>query len=192
MSMTLQKQCTSQLVDSLTLTAYAEESSTNIIPRFKLSKYFSCSLNGLCVLWRLVFHWLWIYRMDKLNVAESLQNCTHLPVGICKASNRGTTNRQTPWPEFANELYRPTDRRLSAKLAPSFADRGCHVVSAADPYDRNFGFLDRCRYVFFRVALQLYLRGWVNPVLDPLLLGKSSSAGNRIRTSGSVARNSDH
>jgi hypothetical protein len=32
----------------------------------------------------------------------------------------------------------------------------------------------------------------VDPVLDPLLLTKSSSAGNRTPTSGSVARNSDH
>jgi hypothetical protein len=27
-----------------------------------------------------------------------------------------------------------TDRRLSTKLVPSFADRGCRVVSATDPY----------------------------------------------------------
>jgi hypothetical protein len=31
----------------------------------------------------------------------------------------------------------------------------------------------------------------VDPVLDPLLLRKSVSAGNRTRTSGSVAKNSD-
>jgi hypothetical protein len=28
----------------------------------------------------------------------------------------------------------PSDRHLSAKLMPSFVDRGCRVVSAADPY----------------------------------------------------------
>jgi hypothetical protein len=32
----------------------------------------------------------------------------------------------------------------------------------------------------------------VDPVPDPLLLRKSRSAGNRTRTSGSVAKNSDH
>jgi hypothetical protein len=32
----------------------------------------------------------------------------------------------------------------------------------------------------------------VDPVPDPLLPGKSSSAGNRTRASGSVDRNSDH
>jgi hypothetical protein len=30
----------------------------------------------------------------------------------------------TPWPELAKELYRPSDRRLSAKLVPTFADGG--------------------------------------------------------------------
>jgi hypothetical protein len=34
-------------------------------------------------------------------------------------------------------LYRPSDRRLSAKLVPTFADRGCRVVSAADSFGRN-------------------------------------------------------
>jgi hypothetical protein len=33
------------------------------------------------------------------------------------------------WPESASELYRPSGSRLSAKLVPTFADTGCHVVS---------------------------------------------------------------
>jgi hypothetical protein len=40
---------------------------------------------------------------------------------------------KTPWPQSASELYRPSDRSLSAKLVPTFADRGCHVVSVTDP-----------------------------------------------------------
>jgi hypothetical protein len=60
------------------------------------------------------------------------------------------------------------------------------------PYGCILGFLDRSRYFFFQVAPQLYLRGWVDLVPDPLLLTKSGSAGNRTRTSGSVAWNSDH
>jgi hypothetical protein len=39
----------------------------------------------------------------------------------------------TPWPESASELYRPSDRRLSAKSVSTFMDRGCHVVSVTDP-----------------------------------------------------------
>jgi hypothetical protein len=34
----------------------------------------------------------------------------------------------------ANCTDRPSDRRLSAKLVSTFADRGCHVVSVTDPH----------------------------------------------------------
>jgi hypothetical protein len=52
----------------------------------------------------------------------------------------------TPWPSSASELYLPRDRGLLVKLVPTFADRGCRVVSATDPHDRNLGFVDRSRY----------------------------------------------
>jgi hypothetical protein len=51
--------------------------------------------------------------------------------------------KETPWPESASELNRPSDRRLSATLMPTFKNRGCHVVSVMDPYGRILGFLDR-------------------------------------------------
>jgi hypothetical protein len=54
---------------------------------------------------------------------------------------------------------RPRDRRLSAKLVPMFADKGCRVVSATDPHGSILGFLDRSRYYFFQVAPQLYSQG---------------------------------
>jgi hypothetical protein len=54
--------------------------------------------------------------------------------------------KKTPWPESTSELYRPSDRRLSAKWLPAFADKGCHVVSVTDPCGRILGFLDRSRY----------------------------------------------
>jgi hypothetical protein len=44
--------------------------------------------------------------------------------------------------ESASKLYRSSDRRRSAKLVPTLADRGCHVVSATSPSDCNFDFLD--------------------------------------------------
>jgi hypothetical protein len=50
-----------------------------------------------------------------------------------------------------------------------------------DPYDRIPGFLGRSRYVFSLVAPQLYSRGWVDSVPNPLLLRKSGSAGNQTR-----------
>jgi hypothetical protein len=31
---------------------------------------------------------------------------------------------KTPWPESASKLYQPSDRRFSAKLVPTFADKG--------------------------------------------------------------------
>jgi hypothetical protein len=65
--------------------------------------------------------------------------------------------RKTPWPESASEQYR--DRRLSAKLVPTFEDRGCCIVSVTDPCGRILGFLERSRYFFFQVAPQLYSRG---------------------------------
>jgi hypothetical protein len=91
-----------------------------------------------------------------------------------------------------SELYRLSDHRLSAKLVPTFEDRGCHVVSVTDPYGRILAFLDRSSYFFFQVALQLYSWGWVDLVPDPLFLRKSGSVCNRTWTSVSVGRNSDH
>jgi hypothetical protein len=98
----------------------------------------------------------------------------------------------TLWPESTSELYRPSGRRLSAKLLPTFANRGCHMVSVTDPYGHIFGFLDWSCYFFFQIAPQLYSWGWVDPIPVPLLHRKSGSAGNRTRNSGSVARSSDH
>jgi hypothetical protein len=59
----------------------------------------------------------------------------------------------TPWSKSASELYRPSDRRLSAKRLPTFADRGSHVVSVTNPYGRVLDFRDR---LFYQVAPQLY------------------------------------
>jgi hypothetical protein len=57
------------------------------------------------------------------------------------------------------ELYRLSDCRLSAQLIPTFADRGCHLVSVTYPYGRILIFLDWSRYFFFQVTAQLYSRG---------------------------------
>jgi hypothetical protein len=108
-------------------------------------------------------------------------------------SHKLSTKIEIPWLQSASELYRPSDRRLSAKLVPTFADRGCHVVSATDPYGSILGFLDRSRNFFiFEIVPQLYSRGWMDPVPEPLFFRNSGSAGNRNRISGSVSRNSDH
>jgi hypothetical protein len=85
-----------------------------------------------------------------------------------------------------------TDRAtpLVGKVSDNFEDRECRLVSVTDPYGHILGFLDRSCYFFFQVVFQLYSRGWVDPVPDPLFLRKCDSAGNRTRTSESVARSS--
>jgi hypothetical protein len=99
--------------------------------------------------------------------------------------------KQAPWPESTSELCRPSDSHLSAKLMPTFADRGVSRKSVRRiPYGRILGFLDRSRCFFSQVAPQLYSWCWVDN--DPLLLTKSGSVRKRTRTSGSVVRNSDH
>jgi hypothetical protein len=86
----------------------------------------------------------------------------------------------------------PTERPLLVGEVSANFCGVIYVVSLTDPYCRNYDFLDRSRYFFFQVAPQLYSRGWVDPVPDPVLLSKSGSAGNRTQTSRSVAINSDH
>jgi hypothetical protein len=93
---------------------------------------------------------------------------------------------------WVREQTIPTERTpLVGEVSVNFADRGCHVVSVTDIYGRILGFLDRSRCIFFQVSPQLYSRDWVEPIPDPLLLRKSGSVGNRPRTSGSIARNSN-
>jgi hypothetical protein len=77
-------------------------------------------------------------------LCSSLHLQQPLPNGVAMPSYWVVT--LTPWSESASELYRPSDRRLPAKLVPTLADRGCHVVSMTDPYGRILGFLDRSRY----------------------------------------------
>jgi hypothetical protein len=141
---------------------------------------------------------LWIASRPFLNSLETLRfisrpyNPSPIPVSGKYSVFNELELKKTQWPESASELYPPSDRRMSTKLVPTFADTGWHVVSVTDPCGRILGFLDRSRYFIFQVAPQLYSRGWVGLVLDPLLLRKCSSAGNRTRASGSLGRNSDH
>jgi hypothetical protein len=76
-------------------------------------------------------------------------------------------NKKTLWPESASELYRLSDRSLSAKLVPTSADRGCHVVSVTDPYGRILGFIDRSRY-FSSSSSSIILRRLSGPRSRPI------------------------
>jgi hypothetical protein len=88
-------------------------------------------------------HWV-IYFLVALRLVPYC-NTTATGCSI-KLNYNNNNNKKTPWSESANELYRPSDRRLSAKWLSTFAHRGCHVVSVTDPYGRILGFLDRSRY----------------------------------------------
>jgi hypothetical protein len=98
------------------------------------------------------------------------------------------TNIQKKKKQTPCELYWPSGgRRLSAVsdsgVSRSQRDGSLTVIISLSRPESLF---------FFQAALLLYSRGWVDPVPDPLLHRKPGSAGNGTRTSGSVARNSDH
>jgi hypothetical protein len=94
------------------------------------------------------------------NLSHHARNTAHKAVQTIKDTlHTINTKLKTPWPESVSELYRPRDRRFSAKLVPTFADRGCHTVSVTDPYGHIRGFLDWSRYFFFQIASQLCSRG---------------------------------
>jgi hypothetical protein len=63
------------------------------------------------------------------------------------------------------------------------------VASVTDSYDRILGFIDWSCYFFLSSSAPVVLTRLVEHIPDSLLLGKSGRAGNRARTSGSVARN---
>jgi hypothetical protein len=76
---------------------------------------------------------------DVIRIFHNEMKDKHYP--YCPAHPQGLN--WTPWPESESELYRQSDRRLSAKLVPNFADRVWNVVSVTDPYGSILGFLDR-------------------------------------------------
>jgi hypothetical protein len=75
--------------------------------------------------------------------AHELQAGTYCAANGASENDAGT-NKQTPWSGSAS------DRRLSAKLVPTFADSVRHVVSVTDPYSRCLGILDRSSYFSFK------------------------------------------
>jgi hypothetical protein len=87
--------------------------------------------------------------------------------------------KKPPWPKSASELYRPSDRRLSAKLVPAFADRRMSRSQRGVSPTAVISVFRPEPLLFFQVATQLYSRDWVDPVPGLLLLRKSGSTGNQ-------------
>ena len=79
-------------------------------------------------------------------------------------------------------LGRQSGRRRSAKLVPTFVNRGVSR-GQRNGFPRPLISVYRTWIAtyFIQVAPQLTSRGWVHTVPDPLPLRKSGSAGNRTR-----------
>jgi hypothetical protein len=65
---------------------------------------------------------------------QNTSNFIYIAAAYCYSIKLSKTKLRGFTPQ--SELYRPSDRRLSVKLVPTFADRGCRVVSATDPHSR--------------------------------------------------------
>jgi hypothetical protein len=125
------------------------------------------------------------------NVRQMLVNETWKMVSNITASRAVNLHTKTPWPQSASELYRPSDRRLSANLLPTLLKQVSHG-------QRN-GSL-RPYFLFSRPEPLLFLPSSSSFVLMRLSGPRSRLTssqkiwyrGNRTRTYGSVARNSDH
>jgi hypothetical protein len=77
-----------------------------------------------------------------------------------------------------------TDRATAACRRSQYQPlrvEGVTLSAQRIPTAVNLGFIERSRYFFIQVAPQLSSRGWVDPVLDPLILRKSCRAGNRTQ-----------
>jgi hypothetical protein len=111
------------------------------------NRYGSRSIVTECLV--LLVHWDEITQLEAAHVMKRFQPNNKWLVASTQTrtvsnssitsspGSKGTSDRfvvayklnLTLWPESASELYRPSDSRLSAKLVPTFADRGHHVAS---------------------------------------------------------------
>jgi hypothetical protein len=100
--------------------------------------------------------------------------------------------KQTPWPESTKELYRPSDRRLTAKLVPTFAGREV-LRSQRNRSPRKYSWFSRPEpLIFISSSSSIVLMRLIGPRSSPLFHRKCSIAGNRTRAFRSVTRNSYH
>jgi hypothetical protein len=100
-------------------------------------------------------------------------------VGIVRKRTQATEFSSIHYPSSCLSFKNTTFRRLC-----SVPETSCSQIEDSTMNDVENGKV--------KVSPQLYSRGWLEPVLDPLLFRKSGSAGNRTQTSESVGRNSDH
>jgi hypothetical protein len=119
------------------------------VAEMETGKYISSSLSSASIALTVGTFSAWYSLYDKGNIT-AVGTYAVLLVDLKQKKE------QTLWPQSASKLYRPSYRRLSAKLLPIFADRGCRVVSMTDPSGSILNFLDRSHYFFFQVVPQLH------------------------------------
>jgi hypothetical protein len=102
---------------------------------------------------------------------------------------QGPLSIKTPWSEYASELYRPSDRRLSAKRLLTCADRGCHVT---DPSGRILSVFWTGAATFLSSSSSVVLTRLSGPRSRPTTLFLLVVPGIEPGPPGSVAKNSDH
>jgi hypothetical protein len=107
------------------------------------------------------------------------------------------TLEHTKLTKKTNSMVWVRERTIPAERPPLVGEVGANSCGASVPRCQRDGslrpysrFSRQEPLLFYQVAPQLYSRGWLDPVPDPLHF--SGSAGNRTRASGSVAKNSDH
>jgi hypothetical protein len=98
--------------------------------------------------WAVMVHFrvtvLWTYIVPLLSLRNDPGNLNSIrgqmpppvaePMPFCRTPQTNKLRGFSP----QSELYRPSDHRLSAKLVPTLADRGCRIVSATNPHGRFF------------------------------------------------------
>jgi hypothetical protein len=88
------------------------------------------------------------------------------------------------------------ERTISTERPPLVGQHlrieGCRVVSAADKYGRNLGFLDRSRCFFFQVAPHCTDGAEWTPFQTHYFSENPVVPGIETGTSESIARDSDH
>jgi hypothetical protein len=95
---------------------------------------------------------------------------------------------KTLWPYSASELYRPSDRRSSAKLRPTFSGRGCRVVRPTDPHGRILGFLGEAATISSKQLLSCTHEAEWTPLQIHYFSENLVAPGIKPGASGSVIR----
>jgi hypothetical protein len=105
--------------------------------------------------------WNLVYSESSCKMYHSADD--HVALALFPVSSlpdKKAERKYTPWIESASKLYPSSDRRLSANVVPTFADRLCQVVSVTNPYGRILGFLDRAATFPSKQLLIVLTRLW--------------------------------